>query len=91
MLATKTIAPDFELYSTPDQKLKLSQLRNKEIVLKLYPADWSLIAEREFNQVSKDSFGRALFSWRMRTLTHFALRPLRTLTGGEFLTLLIFR
>ena len=35
------IAPDFELYSTPDQKLRLSDLRNKKVILAFYPADWS--------------------------------------------------
>jgi len=41
MLSIETIAPDFELYSTPDQKLRLSDLRNKKIILAFYPADWS--------------------------------------------------
>ncbi|HTE29034.1 MAG TPA: redoxin domain-containing protein [Chryseolinea sp.] len=41
MLAVETIAPDFELYSTPDQKLRLSELRDKKIILAFYPADWS--------------------------------------------------
>jgi len=41
MLATGTEAPDFELNSTPDQKLKLSELRGKKIILAFYPADWS--------------------------------------------------
>lgn len=34
-------APDFELFSTPDQKLKLQQLRGKKVILSFYPADWS--------------------------------------------------
>jgi peroxiredoxin len=41
MLSPGTIAPDFELYATPDQKLKLSQLRNRKVILAFYPADWS--------------------------------------------------
>lgn len=41
MLATGTTAPDFELHSTPDQKLKLSELRGKKVILAFYPADWS--------------------------------------------------
>jgi peroxiredoxin len=41
MLRIGTIAPDFELYSTPDQKLKLSALRNRKVILAFYPADWS--------------------------------------------------
>jgi len=45
MLPIGTIAPDFELYSTPDQKLRLSELRNKKVVLAFYPADWSPVCD----------------------------------------------
>lgn len=41
MLAIGTQAPDFELYSTPDQKLKLSELLGKKVILVFYPANWS--------------------------------------------------
>jgi peroxiredoxin len=41
MLAVGTVAPDFELHSTPDQKLKLSELKGKKVILAFYPADWS--------------------------------------------------
>ena len=41
MLAPGTAAPDFALYTTPDQKIKLSQLKGKKIILAFYPADWS--------------------------------------------------
>ena len=41
MLDLQSIAPDFELYSTPDQKLKLSDLKGKKLILTFYPADWS--------------------------------------------------
>jgi peroxiredoxin len=41
MLATGTEAPGFELNSTPDQKLKLSELLGKKVILAFYPADWS--------------------------------------------------
>jgi peroxiredoxin len=41
MLAVGTSAPDFELHSTPDQKLKLSELKGKKVILAFYPADWS--------------------------------------------------
>ncbi len=34
-------APDFDLHSTPDQRLKLSDFRGKRVVLAFYPADWS--------------------------------------------------
>jgi hypothetical protein len=38
-LPSEIFAPDFELYSTPNQKLKLSELRNRKVVLAFYPAD----------------------------------------------------
>ncbi len=41
ILKTGTEAPDFELYATPDQKIKLSELRGKNVILAFYPADWS--------------------------------------------------
>jgi len=41
LLQKGTLAPDFELNATPDQKLKLSDLRGKRIILVFYPADWS--------------------------------------------------
>lgn len=34
-------APDFRLSAKPDQKLGLSDLRGKPVVLAFYPADWS--------------------------------------------------
>ena len=34
-------APDFALHSTPDQILRLGELRGKPVVLAFYPADWS--------------------------------------------------
>src|SRR4051794_37342954 len=36
-----TAAPDFELNSTPDQKVALSEFRGRPVILAFYPADWS--------------------------------------------------
>lgn len=41
ILQKNTPAPDFTLYSTPDQQLKLSDFRGKRLILAFYPADWS--------------------------------------------------
>ena len=41
MLQTGTKAPEFSLNSTPDQKIQLSQLKGKRVILAFYPADWS--------------------------------------------------
>ena len=49
MLAVETIAPDFELYSTPDQKLRLGELRDKKIILTFYPADWSPVCDDQMS------------------------------------------
>ena len=41
MLPIGTSAPDFSLYATPDQKIRLSEFRGKKTILAFYPADWS--------------------------------------------------
>jgi peroxiredoxin len=41
LLQKGTMAPDFELFTTPDQKLRLSELKGKRVILAFYPADWS--------------------------------------------------
>ncbi len=41
MLPIGTAAPDFSLHTTPDQKIRLSQLKGKRVILAFYPADWS--------------------------------------------------
>jgi len=34
-------APEFELRSTPDQKLSLEEFRGRRVILVFYPEDWS--------------------------------------------------
>jgi peroxiredoxin len=41
ILPAGTPAPEFSLHVTPDQKLSLSELRGKPVILAFYPADWS--------------------------------------------------
>ena len=41
MLLTGTEAPDFTLFTTPDQKISLKEFRGKKVILAFYPADWS--------------------------------------------------
>src|SRR6266511_3524688 len=36
-----TEAPDFELPSTPDQKVSLVEFRGQPVILAFYPEDWS--------------------------------------------------
>ena len=40
-LPAGTLAPDFALRSTPDQKLSLAELRGQRVILVFYPEDWS--------------------------------------------------
>ncbi|HEU0115582.1 MAG TPA: peroxiredoxin [Thermomicrobiales bacterium] len=40
-LSPGTPAPDFTLYSTPDQTVTLSDFRGRPVILAFYPADWS--------------------------------------------------
>jgi peroxiredoxin len=41
LLGSGTLAPDFTLHVTPDQKLSLSELSGRPVILAFYPADWS--------------------------------------------------
>ncbi len=41
ILTPGTRAPEFSLAVTPDQKLALSELLGKPVILAFYPADWS--------------------------------------------------
>jgi len=40
-LSAGTIAPNFSLPSTPDQRLSLAEFRGRRVILVFYPADWS--------------------------------------------------
>ena len=56
MLAVGTKAPDFSLSATPDQKIQLSQLKGKKVILAFYPADWSPVCSDEmalYNEMLK--------------------------------------
>src|SRR6266403_1601016 len=41
ILPEGTAAPDFKLRVTPDQRLSLSDLKGRPVILAFYPADWS--------------------------------------------------
>ena len=41
ILSPGTIAPAFDLHSTPDQRLTLADFRGRNVILAFYPADWS--------------------------------------------------
>jgi peroxiredoxin len=50
-LETGTIAPDFGLLATPDQRVSLSEFRGP-VVLIFYPADWSPVCSDELSVFS---------------------------------------
>ena len=39
MLQKNTVAPDFTLFATPDQKITLSEFKGRNVILAFYPAD----------------------------------------------------
>lgn len=54
ILDSGTIAPDFSLHVTPDQKISLSELKGNPVIIAFYPADWSPVCSDEislFNEV----------------------------------------
>ncbi|ATL48669.1 peroxiredoxin [Chitinophaga caeni] len=56
MLKKGDHAPDFTLYATPDQKIKLSELKGKNVILAFYPADWSPVCSDQmvlYNEMLK--------------------------------------
>jgi peroxiredoxin len=48
-LPASTPAPDFNLHSTPDQTLSLSDFRGQPVILAFYPADWSPMCRDELS------------------------------------------
>jgi peroxiredoxin len=53
-LAPGTPAPDFNLHSTPDQLVSLSEFRGAPVILAFYPADWSPVCGDQmalYNQI----------------------------------------
>lgn len=49
MLPIGTMAPGFELYAEPDQKLDLDEMRGRKVILAFYPADWSPVCGSQMN------------------------------------------
>ena len=49
MLPVATTAPDFNLYASPDQRITLSSLLGKKIILAFYPADWSPVCSDQIS------------------------------------------
>lgn len=57
ILPAGTPAPDFALNATPDQILRLSELRGHPVVLVFYPADWSPVCGDQvalYNEILPD-------------------------------------
>jgi peroxiredoxin len=57
ILAPGTLAPDFTLNATPDQTLRLGELRGRPVILAFYPADWSPVCGDQmalYNEMLED-------------------------------------
>jgi peroxiredoxin len=57
ILRPGTPAPEFELHTTPDQLLRLSELKGRPVILAFYPADWSPVCGDQmvlYNEVLPD-------------------------------------
>jgi peroxiredoxin len=64
-LEAGTVAPDFELKTTPDQAVQLSDFRGRPLIMAFYPADWSPVCTDQmalYNEVLPEfnEFGAAL-------------------------------
>lgn len=60
LVAAGQIAPEFELHSTPDQKVRLSDFRGRPVVLAFYPADWSPVCGDQmaiYNEMHQEFHG----------------------------------
>ncbi len=56
MLQKGAVAPEFELFCTPDQKIRLHELAGKKVILAFYPADWSPVCSDQmalYNEMLK--------------------------------------
>ena len=49
ILQKGTPAPDFNLHSTPDQKLQLKDFKGQRLILAFYPADWSPVCSDQMS------------------------------------------
>jgi peroxiredoxin len=60
VLKAGTLAPEFSLPSTPDQRVALSEFRGRPVVLIFYPADWSPVCGDELALFSelRDEFAK---------------------------------
>ena len=59
-LAAGVAAPEFQLNSTPDQKVKLSDFRGNPVILAFYPADFSPVCGDQmslYNEVLEEFRG----------------------------------
>lgn len=56
LLQAGSAAPDFALASTPDQVVRLAELRGRPLVIAFYPADWSPVCGDQmalYNEMSE--------------------------------------
>src|SRR6204780_4134897 len=66
-LSVGTKAPNFNLPTTPDQKVSLSEFKGRNVILVFYPADWSPVCGDQlalYNELREqfDSFDASLIA-----------------------------
>src|SRR5712671_5654537 len=55
ILPKGNIAPDFDLFTTPDQKLSLADFKGKRVILSFYPANWSPVCGDQMSLYNETS------------------------------------
>lgn len=88
ILAAGTKAPDFSLHVTPDQKLSLSELRGKPVILAFYPADWSPVCGDQmalYNEILPSSPSTEPRCWEFQSMVCGVTAP--SLTTAIFISL----
>lgn len=84
-LGAETAAPNFELKSTPDQSVRLSDFRGRPVILAFYPADWSPVCTDQmalYNEILPEfeRFHAVLFGISIdHAWCHFAFAQSRNL------------
>src|SRR4029450_424915 len=81
---TRNAGPGFELPSTPDQTLSLSELRGHPVILVFYPEDWSPVCSDQlalYQQLLPEfqRFGAALVGAPLTVWCHLAFAQDRNL------------
>lgn len=73
-LEVGSVAPDFTLPSTPDQRVSLREFRGRPVVIAFYPADWSPVCGDQM----------ALYSEASSEIEHYSAQLLGVSVDGAW-------